>query len=64
MRIVYDQSSANWLQRNTFATRDTCSLHDGIGPEIRGQALVYNPSGGNIDLGDYVCFDDQVCSVV
>lgn len=37
MRIVYDQSSPNRLQPNTFATRDTCNLLDGLGPNIRGQ---------------------------
>ena len=28
------------------------------------QALVYNPSGNDISMGDYMCFDDQVCNVV
>lgn len=28
------------------------------------QALVYNPSGTDISMGDYMCFDDQVCNVV
>ena len=28
------------------------------------QALVYDPSGKDINVGDYMCFDDQVCNVV
>lgn len=28
------------------------------------QALVYNPSGDDISMGDYMCFDDQICNVV
>lgn len=28
------------------------------------QALVYDPKGNDISVGDYMCFDDQVCNVV
>ena len=31
---------------------------------IATQALVYDPSGKDINVGDYMCFDDQVCNVV
>ena len=37
MRIVYDQSCSGQLQPNTFAIRDACNLHNGMGPDIRGQ---------------------------
>ena len=26
--------------------------------------MVYDPSGKDINLGDYMCFDDQVCNIV
>lgn len=28
------------------------------------QALVYDLKGKDINLGDYMCFDDQVCNAV
>ena len=28
------------------------------------QALVYGPSGKDLSVGDYMCFDDQVCNIV
>jgi len=37
MRIIYDTQPASRLQPNTFATRDTCNLQLGLGPNIRGQ---------------------------
>lgn len=30
MRIMYDKTAAGNLQRNTFATRDACSLQMGL----------------------------------
>ena len=37
MHIIYDTQPASRLQPNTFATRDTCNLQTGLGPNIRGQ---------------------------
>ena len=37
-------------------------LRQGCGHHM--QALVYDPSGKDISMGDYMCFDDQVCNVV
>ena len=28
------------------------------------QDVVYDPSGKDFNLGDYMCFDDQICNVV
>ena len=28
------------------------------------QALVYDPTGKDIKMGDYMCFDDQVSNIV
>ncbi len=37
MRIICDTQPPSRLQPNTFATRDTCNLQTGLGPNIRGQ---------------------------
>ncbi len=37
MRLIYDTQPPSRLQPNTFATRDTCNLQTGLGPNIRGQ---------------------------
>ena len=45
---------------NTWATRSAAALSTGLGPPIRGQALMFDPTGAPFQMGDFMSYDNIV----
>ncbi|KAK9864630.1 hypothetical protein WJX84_006126 [Apatococcus fuscideae] len=67
MHIFFDRShlpgspATSTEDNNTFGTRGASS---GFGPPIRGQALVFDPSGAALHMGDYLAYGDIVYNTI
>ena len=71
IHIIFDRSMmpggstpSSYKENNTFGTRSASALSTGLGPPIRGQALMFDPTGAPFHVGDFMAYDNLVFNLI